>query len=353
MRHVRRLSVPDYAAPRIVSDDEPRVKKYKKINQYLCLKKLGVGATSKVYLAHDTENNSYFAMKMFKISDLSKTGPGLQTLEREIRNMKAVQHKNIIQMKEALHAKNDGLACIVMDWANCGSLEQMINRHFQFDEDSLAYIFSQVVSGLSYLHSCGIVHQDIKPSNLLLFDDSTVKISDFGIGHRFQSADTVVGTPAYQAPEVFGNDEDEEELFDDDEPLDPCKEDVWSLGVSLFQARFLELPYTGANVYEIASNIRSTRLEIPQAGESLRDLLSGMLQPNPNARLSLAEVAAHPFIAEAKAVALPLHRVRPPTLGEGGAAFEVKEVPAAVCGEGYSFCAESHLAKWWAPGSPP
>lgn len=349
MRHVRRLSLPGYATPRLINIDDTKPNKAKKINQYLCLTKLGCGATSKVYLAQDVETNQYYAIKMVKTSDLSKTGTGLMTLEREIRNMKMVNHPNIIHMKEALHSKEEGIACIVLEWADLGSVENLINRGFLLDEKILASIFYQIVCGLSYLHEQGIVHQDIKPSNVLMFSDGTVKISDFGIGHRFQSADTVVGTPAYQAPEVFGSEEDQgedEEL--NEEPLDPCKEDVWSLGISLFQSKFLRLPYTGGNVYEIASMIRRTQLEIPSdASEDLRDLIRHMLMVDPAKRYSLQEVFDHPFIQSGKEkVPFPVRKMIPPQLKPG---THIRDIKAVVCTDGYSFGMEEGENKWWIP----
>ena len=349
MRHVRRLSLPGYATPRLIAIDDSKPNKVKKINQYICLSKLGCGATSKVYLAQDTENGEFYALKMVKTSELSKTGTGLMTLEREIRNMKLVRHPNIIGMKEALHSKEEGIAAIVFEWADCGSVEGLINRGFLLDEKVLASIFYQIVCGLSYLHEQGIVHQDIKPSNVLMFSDGTVKISDFGIGHRFQSADTVVGTPAYQAPEVFGGEEDlteEEDL--NDEPLDPCKEDVWSLGISLFQAKFLRLPYTGANVYEIASMIRTTPLVIPDdASEDLRDLIQHMLTVDPAKRYSLQEVAEHPFIKSGvEKVPFPVKKMIPPHLDPKAV---IHNISAVVCTDGYSFGMAEGENKWWIP----
>lgn len=348
MRHVRRLSLPaSLNSPRLVTIEDTHEVRIKKINQYLCLCKLGSGAFSKVYLAQDTSTSQYYALKMVKTSELSKTGNGLQTLEREIRNMKLVKHKNIIHMKEALHAKEEGIACIVFEWADCGSVENLIDRGFILDENVLACIFYQIVQGLQFLHDQGIVHQDIKPSNVLIFSDGTVKISDFGIGHRFQSADTVVGTPAYQAPEVFGNEDDIEEENFDEEPLDPCKEDVWSLGVSLYQTKFLRLPYTGANVYEIASMIRSTQLEIPpDVSPELKDLILHMLTVDPVKRYTLKEVAAHPFIQRgAKTTHIPIRKKVPPKIDPS---FVLHNISAVVCDDGYSFGYEEEN-RWWCP----
>ncbi|EAY17404.1 CAMK family protein kinase [Trichomonas vaginalis G3] len=348
MRHVRRLSLPaSLNSPRLVTIDDTHQAKVKKINQYLCLCKLGSGASSKVYLAQDTVTNEYYALKMFKTSELSKTGNGLQTLEREIRNMRLVKHKNIIRMKEALHSKDEGIACIVFEWADCGSIENLIERGFILDERVISRIFYQIVTGLQFLHDQGIVHQDIKPSNVLIFSDGSVKISDFGIGHRFQSADTVVGTPAYQAPEVFGSEEEPEEENLDEEPLDPCKEDVWSLGISLYQTKFLRLPYTGANVYEIASMIRTTDLEIPpDVSPELKDLITHMLTVDPMKRYSLHEVAAHPFIQRGeKPIPLPIRKKPPP---KPSPEFAIHNISAVVCDDGYSFGYEE-ANRWWCP----
>lgn len=341
MRNVRRLIHQDISAPKIINIEVEKKKILKKINQYLCVKKIGVGATSKVFLAHNTDTNEYFAIKIFKTTELSKTSESLSILEREIRNMNMVNHPNVIHMKEALYSKEYGLACIVMDWADCGSLEEVINKQYSLDECTLAKIFHQVAIGLDYLHSQGIAHQDIKPSNLLLFSDGTVKISDFGIGHSFQSAEAVVGTPAYQAPEVFGNDASDKEIH-------PQKEDVWSLGVSLFQAKFRRLPYTGSNVYEIANLIRSTTLEIPDGcSPELKDLISRMLTVNSTERINLNDIMNHGwFKGNISDAPLQLTRIKPPrpTIED-----EILEISAESCIDGNLILDELQSSKWWIP----
>jgi serine/threonine-protein kinase 11 len=167
------------------------------------------------------------------------------------------------------------MAYVILEWASFGSLQTVMSQKMDFDV--LASIFKQVVNGLQYLHSQGIVHQDIKPSNILLCRDGIAKLSDFGIGHSFHSADAMVGTPAYQAPEFFDD--------DPDAILDPVKEDIWSLGVSLYQATFGQLPYFGESMFQISWKAKNSKLEIPgNAPEPLRELIAKMLEVDPSKR---------------------------------------------------------------------
>jgi serine/threonine-protein kinase 11 len=273
--------IPDH---KLLEDQHPNIKK---VNQYALLETIGQSSHSKVYLALDVENNAPYAAKAIALGGLRDCGP---LLDREIRLLRRLRHPNIIQLHEVLHAKRLGVVYLILEWASCGSLAQVLKGGME--EQTVAAIFKQVCRGLSALHAEGLVHHDIKPSNILLFGDGVAKLSDFGIGHSLASADTVMGTPAYQAPEFFDESTDIE--------LDPIKEDVWSLGVSIYEAVFGELPFTGANMFEISWAILHTPLVIPESGsEALRDLLGKMLEPNPGKRASLQEVERHRFFENA------------------------------------------------------
>jgi serine/threonine-protein kinase 11 len=288
-------------------------RKAKQINQYALLDTLGSGAQSKVYLAIDTETQVPYAVKAIQMN----VGP---SLEREVRLLRRLKHPNIIGLHEVLQVKHQGIAYLVLDWASCGSLAQVAAHGL--DEPSAAGIFLQVCDGLAYLHSEGIAHHDIKPSNILLFADGVVKLGDFGIGHSFDSADTVIGTPAYQSPEFF--DESEDII------LDPVKEDIWSLGVSIFEAVFGRLPFTGGNMFEIAWTIFNQPLVIPEtASPELRDLLRKMLERNPAKRISLAEVRDHPFFVNARQPVL----FGAPVMPKLNPTHEMQAIEATVCGE--------------------
>lgn len=332
--------------------DKQKSNKLKQINQYLILKKIGDGTSAKVYLALNTQNSQFVAIKApKKFGNLRKnsgkvigsqlvngdfhkisTGvPYLAQFEREvslIRRLNKINHPSIIKMHQVLYSKANDKAYIIFEWADCGSLKASIDKKYLFTDAELALIFRQILEGLQYVHSQGIAHEDIKPSNLLIFSDGRVKISDFGIGHSFESADTVIGSPAYQAPEVV------DDSLPEDEFLDPSKEDVWSLGVTLFEAKFHAFPYTGETFFEIANDIRQHELNFPNAvSENLKDVLLKMLEVDPNKRVSIKELLMHPFFDISKYGPLKLP-VTVPNLSEIN--DEIEKIDAVEYEEGSS-----------------
>ena len=352
--HMRRAFLPQLIPSQRIIVEETKQPKMKKVNQYLLRSKLGCGSSAKVYLAKDETTGKYYAAKAVQILERRHNGLGAAGLEREIRIMRQLNHPNIIHLHDVLYASSVDTAYLFIEWADCGTLMDAINGHHKFNEATLASIFHQITLGLSYLHSQGIVHKDIKPSNILLFSYGAAKLSDFGIGHSFQSAEAVVGTPAYQAPEMFEDDEEDVGNGDceySEEEIDPAKGDIWSLGVSLYEAAFGRLPYYGNNLYEIVRSIYNTKLEIPENDYSplLNDLIKKMLTVNQSERPSLAEVMKHEFF-NAAANSPNLHL---PSLAPTGPIPDVKivKVPAVVCPENFSFASE--LRSFSCPGAFP
>jgi serine/threonine-protein kinase 11 len=313
-----------FLAPRIIADhkalDDQR-RDIKRVNQYALVDTLGQSSQAKVYLALDVDRNLPYAAKAIAVGGMRNSGPAL---EREIRLLRRFDHPHIIKLHEVLHAKRQAVVYLILEWAPHGSLA----ANGGLPERTVAAIFRQICQGLSAIHGQGLVHHDIKPSNILLFTDGTAKLADFGVGHSLDSADTVIATPAYQAPEFFDESADI--------VLDPIKEDIWSMGVSIYEAAFGALPFTGANVYEISWNVLHSPLPIPaHASGDLRDLLEKMLRPDPSKRISLGEVQAHRFLAEApEKFELPTPPRAPPKVG---AHRSMAYVVANVCDDTYTF----------------
>jgi serine/threonine-protein kinase 11 len=306
--------------PMLINDHEP--KPQTKLNQYILAGRLGRGATSNVHFAIDSKSGQYVAAKVVHLNVSTSA-----TLQSEIRNMRQLSHPNIIQLLEVLHRKDTNTAYLILEHAR-GSLKGQ-----RFTEPQAVSIYSQVVDGLLYLHRQGLVHQDIKPSNLLLFENGLVKIADFGAVHSFASAEASIGTPAYQAPEFLS----------DEGSADPAKEDVWSLGVTIFENLFGCLPFKGESVYEIVAKAREDTLDVPaSASLQLKDLLTKMLCPDPAERIAMADVAVHPFFAGERQPVMEL-ATAPPKMK---VSTSLVSVSAEVCDDNYWFALSPISSSW-------
>jgi serine/threonine-protein kinase 11 len=329
---LRRQSLPSVIQIQPVVYIKSETKCITQVNKYVLLKKIGTGASSKIYVTLDTKTQNYYATKVFKpVYFYGDPIKAMDHFEREIRILWKFHHENILGAHEALYSETNSTAYIVLEWADCGSLEQYATPTNPLHLSEIAAVIIQVVRGVMHLHEKGYAHKDIKPSNILLFSNGTAKISDFGIGHTFQSAESVVGTPAYQAPEVYGDDENYDDYDEDVKiAIDPIKEDVWSLGVTLYQLAFCRLPFTGNNQYEIARNARESILQYDKSVPGdLVDLLRGMLEVDPEKRFSMEQVARHRFFNNAcEKDKLKFPAMKPPKIDSE---VSIRRIDAKVC----------------------
>lgn len=300
----------------------------KQINQYKILMQIGEGGFSKVFLAIDTTTQQFYAMKRIHIKKLSKTAIGVAQLNREILTMRKLHHQNIVSLREVIHVKSSGVVYIIEDYADCGNLASIIKSGVKFTPDQIRFIFKQIAQGISYLHQNRIVHQDIKPQNILMKHDGSILISDFGIGHTFQSSARVVGTPAFQSPELI-------DKCSNDEEISPGSEDIWSLGVTLYNLSFDSFPYSGLTVFEIVRSIMSTKLEMPEGCDPvLWDIIMKMLVVDHQARYTIQQVLDHEYVRDCPTVEI---KIQPFIIPPNPQDLPIKIVKGEVCDESYSF----------------
>jgi serine/threonine-protein kinase 11 len=268
----------------------------KKINDYLLLGLIGEGSFSRVFVAVHTPTGKPYAIKRIYLQKVVKSSAGVAAIQREIVLMQRLSHPRIVNLHEVLYARQTHAVYLVLDYANCGNLAGLIKRGAVFSLDAIRHVFKQVAEGVAYLHRNRIVHQDLKPGNILLKDNGTVLISDFGTGHRFQSCARGFGTPAYQAPELING-------SSPDDDIEPGKEDIWSLGITLYFLHFKCFPFPGDNVFEIAKAAGQTDLRPPEPCDPvLWDLIVAMLQTDPRKRCAIQDVLKHEYVAHAPAV---------------------------------------------------
>jgi serine/threonine-protein kinase 11 len=268
----------------------------KQINQYKRLAAVGEGTSSRVFVAMNTETTKLYALKRIHIKKLRRTPIGTVAIEREIALMSRIQHQNIVRLHDVIYCQQSDVVYLVLDYANCGNMAQILKSGYRFTPLELRYIFKQIAEGVAYLHGIGIVHQDLKPQNILLTDTGAALISDFGAGHSFESSARGFGTPLFQAPELIDHQSA-------DKSVDPGKEDIWSLGISLYYLHFNRFPFQGTNVFEIIRAVVSTSLHRPNDCDPLLwDLIEKKLNVDLTQRFDIQDVMKHEYVSKAPSI---------------------------------------------------
>ncbi|XP_040592910.1 serine/threonine-protein kinase STK11 isoform X2 [Mesocricetus auratus] len=210
---------------------------------------------------------------------------------REIQLLRRLRHRNVIQLVDVLYNEEKQKMYMVMEYCVCG-MQEMLDSvpEKRFPVCQAHGYFCQLIDGLEYLHSQGIVHKDIKPGNLLLTTNGTLKISDLGVAealHPFAVDDTCrtsQGSPAFQPPEIANG----------LDTFSGFKVDIWSAGVTLYNITTGLYPFEGDNIYKLFENIGRGDFTIPcDCGPPLSDLLRGMLEYEPAKRFSIRQIRQH------------------------------------------------------------
>jgi len=260
-----------------------------------------------VFLAEDMNLARPVALKVMRPEQ--KADPeGWQRFLREARLAARLSHPNIVAVYDV--GEEGGRPCIVMEYVEGETLSDLLRRRGRLEPSEAVALALQACSGLETAHQAGLVHRDIKPQNLLLTPEATLKIADFGIarsldGTQLTEAGTVLGTAAYLAPEQAAG-----------EPV-TATADVYALGAVLYELLTGRPPYVADTLAELFAKqrrraIAPVRELAPGVPASLEDAVMRALARDPAYRPdSAADFAAE--LGEATTAVTEVDRSGAPT----------------------------------------
>lgn len=229
------------------------------IGKYEIIAVAGEGNMGTVYEGHDPFTDSRVAIKLCPVTEGSGFRLARKMFFNEAHTAGALDHPNILSVRDA--GEHEGQPYIVMEYVTGGeTLRSHINTDNLLPVSRTVEILYQCAKALDYAHRRGVIHRDIKPSNIMVTDDGTPKIGDFGIAqHAFSDQTQVMGmlgSPRYMSPEQT-----------QEEDLTP-QTDLYSLGVVAYELLCGQPPFLARNITQL---VRKIVTEPPRPLTELRD----------------------------------------------------------------------------------
>lgn len=294
----------------------------KQLKHYLIGEQIGEGSYGVVKEVFDTNTRQKYAMKIITDRKLRNIPGGEDGIESEIQVMQNIDHRHCIKFVEYWRNEEQEKAFLVLEFVGGGSLRELMDRApgKRIPLKQARRIFRQVLKALSYLHSNGLVHRDVKPENIMLTTEGMVKVSDFGVACTMEdgqdeneekanrsnpmtrssssassegswSSRTIHrhGSPAFQPPEVASG----------SCAFSGAAMDVWAAGVVLYEMVTGKFPFhtAGGNIKQLMENINKGIENFPaNLDPSLISMLQGVLDTDPKKRSTIHQTNSHPFM---------------------------------------------------------
>ncbi|AES92073.1 putative protein kinase CAMK-CAMKL-CHK1 family [Medicago truncatula] len=244
---------------------------------------LGEGNFGKVKFARNTDSGQPYAIKIIdknKIIDLNITNQ----IKREICALKLLRHPNVVKLYEVLASKTK--IYMVLEYVTGEELFDKIASKGKLPEGEGRKLFQQLIDGVSYCHSKGVFHRDLKLENVLVDAKGNLKITDFGLSALPQQfrADgllhTTCGSANYVAPEILAN-----------RGYNGASSDVWSCGVILYVVLTGFLPFDDRNLAVLYQKVLKGDFQKPKwLSAGAQNIIKRILDPNPKTRITMAEI---------------------------------------------------------------
>uniref|UniRef100_A0A668ABF3 Serine/threonine-protein kinase PLK4 n=1 Tax=Myripristis murdjan TaxID=586833 RepID=A0A668ABF3_9TELE len=260
-----------------------------KIEDFKVLTMLGKGSFACVYRAKSVKTGVEVAIKTIDKKAMHKAGM-VQRVTNEVEIQCRLKHPSILELYNYFEDSN--YVYLVLEMCHNGEMSRYLKeRKMPFSEDEARHFMHQIVKGMLYLHTHGIMHRDLTLSNLLLTSNMNIKIADFGLATQLKLPNekhfTMCGTPNYISPEVATR------------SAHGLESDVWSLGCMFYAFLTGHPPFDTDTVKHTLTKVVLGEYEMPShVSDEAQDLIHQLLQKDPAQRPSLSAVLDHPFMTE-------------------------------------------------------
>ncbi|MBL8134634.1 MAG: protein kinase [Anaerolineae bacterium] len=251
-------------------------------DRYELIELIDEGGMGQVFRGRDRQTGEIVAIKVLKDHVVAQDPTLVDRFCREAVVLRKLNHPNIVRVYDTF--EEDGRNYIVMEFVSGGSLSGLIRRQGALPMERAMQIALDLADALTRTHRLGVIHRDLKPGNVLLAEDGTPRLTDFGVAHvadaqtLLTQVGSLLGTIAYLSPEVSAGEAHSE------------KSDIWSFGMVLYEM------LTGHHAYQeqtaaamltaiLRKPVPDARLDRPDLPEDIAALLEGMLAKDPNERI--------------------------------------------------------------------
>ena len=319
------------------------------VGPYRIIEQLGQGGMATVFKAYHPNLDRYVAIKV--LHPAFKQDPQFtERFEREARVVAKLDHPNIVPVFD--YADHNGQSYIVMKFIEGETLKGVIDRQWP-SKDQILSIVQSVGRALAYAHSQGVLHRDVKPSNVLLAESGNVYLADFGLarmaeaGESTLSGDQLLGTPHYISPEQARGEKD----------LD-AGTDIYSFGIVLYQLAVGRVPYNSDTPFSIIHDHIYTPLPMPRSinskiPEDLELVLLKALAKDRNDRFSSVQELVDAFDSAARGIspwdeddvgsAVPIAKAASEPIAVPAGAIAAASAPEPIAEQAGATAAESVL----------
>ncbi|KAF9264082.1 kinase-like protein [Marasmius fiardii PR-910] len=220
---------------------------------------IGRGTYDRVYLALNTSTGGMMAVKQVELPtavnrEQARQTSFLQALKREMETLEYLDHPNIV--KYLGFEETSSILSIFLEYVPGGSIGEVLRKHGKLKDEITVFFTRQILEGLEYLHSQGIIHRNLTSDNILLETNGTCKISDFGLSRRTTDPESenpkLYGAVFWMAPELLASQKNHS-----------SKADIWSIGCLFLEMVSGKRPWAGENTFAVMFQIYQKKLPPP------------------------------------------------------------------------------------------